>query len=69
MLLKPEQQKISAYYNLDNGAGKIRGIYLQGDSAAGPIFKAWLAPFADLGASYSYHQKHPAAPITYLSTP
>jgi len=51
MILKPEQEKISAYYNLDNGAGKIRGIYLQGDSAAGPIFKAWLAPFADLGAA------------------
>ena len=51
MLLKPVQEKISAYYNLDNGAGKIRGIYLQGDSAAGPIFKAWLAPFADLGAA------------------
>jgi carboxypeptidase Q len=49
--LKPEQAKVSAYYNLDNGTGKIRGIYLQGDSLAGPIFKAWLAPFKDLGAS------------------
>ena len=36
MQLKPEQAKVSAYYNLDNGTGKIRGIYLQGDSAAGP---------------------------------
>jgi len=51
MELKPEQAKVSAYYNLDNGTGKIRGIYLQGDSLAGPIFKAWLAPFKDLGAS------------------
>jgi len=51
MELKPEQQKISAYYNLDNGTGKIRGIYLQGDTAAGPIFQAWLNPFKDLGAS------------------
>lgn len=50
MQLKPEQKKISAYYNLDNGTGKIRGIYLQGDSAAAPIFKAWLEPFNDLGA-------------------
>ena len=50
MQLKPEQAKLDAYYNLDNGTGKIRGIYLQGDSAAGPIFKAWLAPFKDLGA-------------------
>lgn len=51
MELKPEQSKLDAYYNLDNGTGKIRGIYLQGDSAAGPIFKAWLAPFKDLGAT------------------
>jgi len=51
MELKPEQAKVSAYYNLDNGTGKIRGVYLQGDSLAGPIFKAWLAPFKDLGAS------------------
>ncbi|HEY9197433.1 MAG TPA: M20/M25/M40 family metallo-hydrolase [Mucilaginibacter sp.] len=51
MELKPEQAKLSAYYNLDNGTGKIRGIYLQGDSAAGPLFKTWLAPFADLGAT------------------
>ena len=51
MELKPEQSKISAYYNLDNGTGKIRGIYLQGDSAAAPIFRAWLEPFKDLGAN------------------
>jgi carboxypeptidase Q len=51
MVLKPEQPKVSAYYNLDNGSGKIRGVYLQGDSLAGPIFKAWLEPFKDLGAT------------------
>jgi hypothetical protein len=51
MELKPEQAKVSAYYNLDNGSGKIRGIYLQGDSLAGPVFKAWLEPFKDLGAT------------------
>ena len=50
MQLKPEQAKISAYYNLDNGTGKIRGIYLQGDSLAGPVFKPWFEPFKDLGA-------------------
>ncbi|HVV53822.1 MAG TPA: M20/M25/M40 family metallo-hydrolase, partial [Mucilaginibacter sp.] len=50
MELKPEQAKVSAYYNLDNGTGKIRGIYLQGDSLAGPIFKQWFEPFNDLGA-------------------
>ncbi|HZY40063.1 MAG TPA: M20/M25/M40 family metallo-hydrolase [Mucilaginibacter sp.] len=51
MQLKPEQARLSAYYNLDNGTGKVRGIYLQGDSAAAPIFQAWLDPFKDLGAT------------------
>jgi len=46
-----DYEKLSAYYNLDNGTGKIRGIYMQGNSAVKPIFEAWLAPFADLGAS------------------
>jgi hypothetical protein len=46
----PEHEKISAYFNLDNGGGKIRGIYLQGNEAARPIFRRWMAPFADLGA-------------------
>ncbi len=50
MVLKPEHEKISAYYNLDNGSGKVRGIYLQGNTAAGPIFAKWLEPFYDLGA-------------------
>ncbi|HEY8559424.1 MAG TPA: M20/M25/M40 family metallo-hydrolase [Pyrinomonadaceae bacterium] len=45
-----DYDKLSAYYNLDNGTGKIRGVYLQGNSAVKPIFEAWLAPFADLGA-------------------
>jgi carboxypeptidase Q len=44
-------QKVSAYYNLDNGTGKIRGVYLQGNKDAGPIFSKWLEPFKDLGAS------------------
>ncbi len=51
MQLKPEHGKLSAYYNLDGGTGKIRGIYLMGDSAARPILSAMLAPFADLGAA------------------
>jgi len=51
MVLKPEHSKISAYYNLDNGTGKIRGIYLQGNEAARAIFQEWLKPFADMGAS------------------
>lgn len=42
--------KLSAYYNLDNGTGKIRGVYMQGNSAVRPIFETWLAPFSDMGA-------------------
>lgn len=50
MKLKPEQSKVSAYYNLDNGSGKIRGVYLQNTPMVRPIFAAWLEPFKDLGA-------------------
>ena len=45
-----EYDRISAYYNLDNGTGKIRGVYLQGNAAVRPIFERWLAPFNDLDA-------------------
>ncbi|MGI4742506.1 MAG: M28 family metallopeptidase [Janthinobacterium lividum] len=51
MQLKPDHEKLAAYFNLDNGAGKIRGIYAQGNEAVKPIFTAWLAPFADMGAT------------------
>jgi carboxypeptidase Q len=51
MKLKPEHAKLSAYYNLDNGTGKIRGIYLQDNDMVRPIFEAWLAPFKDMGAT------------------
>ena len=51
MQTKPDYDKVSAYYNLDNGSGKIRGIFTQNNEAVVPIFKAWLAPFADLGAT------------------
>jgi carboxypeptidase Q len=47
--LKPEQQKISGYFNVDNGSGKIRGIYLQENAAIAPIFQQWIAPLSDLG--------------------
>lgn len=49
--LKPEHSKLSAYWNYDNGTGKIRGIYLQGNEEVRPIFEAWLAPFKDMGAT------------------
>jgi carboxypeptidase Q len=51
LTLKPDWDKFSAYFNLDNGTGKIRGVYLQGNDLVRPIFRAWLAPFKDLGAS------------------
>ncbi len=51
MQLKPEHAKLDAYLNLDNGSGQIRGVYLQGNDAARPIFQQILGPFADLGAS------------------
>ena len=47
--LKPDQKLVSAYFNLDNGTGRIRGVYLQGNAAVAPIFKHWMEPFADLG--------------------
>jgi carboxypeptidase Q len=46
---KPEQAKVSAYFNVDNGTGKIRGIYLEENEAVAPIFDAWMKPFKDLG--------------------
>jgi Zn-dependent M28 family amino/carboxypeptidase len=49
--VKPEQAKVSAYFNLDNGTGKIRGIFAQNNTAMKPIFEQWFAPFHDLGAS------------------
>jgi hypothetical protein len=50
MQLTSEHGKVSAYYNLDNGTGKIRGVYLQGNDMVRPIFSRWLEPFGDLGA-------------------
>ena len=43
--LKPDHAKLSAYFNVDNGTGKIRGIYLQGNEAVRPIFEKWMEPF------------------------
>jgi len=47
--VKPEQAKVSAYFNVDNGTGKIRGVYLQENEAVAPIFEAWMKPLKDLG--------------------
>ncbi len=45
-----DYDKLSVYFNLDNGTGKIRGVYLQGNEAVRPLFRRWLEPFRDLGA-------------------
>jgi carboxypeptidase Q len=47
----PEYNKLSAYYNDDNGTGRFRGIGVGGNDMAKPIFESWLAPFHDLGAT------------------
>jgi hypothetical protein len=51
LVKKAEYEKLSAYFNLDNGTGKIRGLYLQGNEGVRPLFRQWLAPFRDLGAT------------------
>jgi carboxypeptidase Q len=52
MTLKPEQAKISAYFNYDNGSGRIRGIHLQENIQLAPIFEEWVKPFNDLGMTH-----------------
>jgi carboxypeptidase Q len=49
MQLKPEHGKLSGYFNVDNGTGVIRGVYLQGNEAVTPIFQTWMEPFKNLG--------------------
>lgn len=46
--VKPEHQNLSAYYNLDNGTGRIRGVWLQDNLAVAPIFRTWFQPLRDL---------------------
>ncbi|MBI3665038.1 MAG: M20/M25/M40 family metallo-hydrolase [Acidobacteria bacterium] len=51
MMLGMAHAKLAGYFNIDNGSGKTRGVYLQNNDAARPIFEAWLAPFHDLGVT------------------
>ena len=51
MVLKPGHAKFAGYFNVDNGTGAIRGVYLQGNEAVAPIFEAWMKPFNNLGMS------------------
>jgi carboxypeptidase Q len=50
--LKPDYAKFAGYFNIDNGTGAIRGVYLQGNDAVAPIFREWIEPFRSLGMSY-----------------
>jgi len=49
--LRADHEKLAGYFNLDNGTGKVRGVYMQNNEAVRPIFRAWLAPFRDMGAA------------------
>ena len=51
LVIKPEQPEVSGYFNVDNGTGKILGIYLQGNAAIAPIFSQWMEPLKDLGVT------------------
>ncbi len=48
---KPENEKLAVYFNNDNGSGKVRGVYMQGNDQVRPIFRSWLKPFKDMDAS------------------
>jgi hypothetical protein len=50
--LKPDHAKFSAYFNIDNGTGALRGVYLQSNPAVAPIFRAWMEPLRDLGMTH-----------------
>ena len=51
MVLKPEHAKVAAYFNSDNGTGRVRGVWLQSNLAVRPIFQQWIAPLGDLGVA------------------
>jgi hypothetical protein len=49
--LKPDQQKVAGYFNVDNGSGRLHGVYLEHNAAVAPIFEQWIAPLKDLGVT------------------
>jgi hypothetical protein len=51
LIKKPDYEKFSSYFNLDNGTGRIRGVYMQGNESVRSLFREWLTPFKDLNAS------------------
>ena len=52
MKVKPAHAKLAGYFNMDNGTGQYRGVYLQGNEAVAPIFRAWMQPFENLGMTH-----------------
>ena len=61
---QPGYGDLAAYFNIDNGSGKLRGIYAENNPAVVPIFREWLAPFASMGATHGGDPARPAAPTT-----
>ncbi len=51
MTLKPEHAKLAAYFNSDNGTGRVRGVWMQSNLAVRPVFEQWIAPLRDLGVT------------------
>jgi carboxypeptidase Q len=51
MELKPDYENLSAYFNLDNGTGRVRGIWLEGNLGVKPVFEQWIEPLRDLGVT------------------
>jgi hypothetical protein len=51
LVKKADYEKFSGYFNLDNGTGKIRGVYMQGNEGVRGLFRQWLAPFKEMGAT------------------
>lgn len=51
LVTKPAYEKFSSYFNLDNGTGRIRGVYLQGNEGVRTLFRDWLVPFREMGAT------------------
>ena len=58
---KPEHERLNVYYNVDSGAGAVRGVYLQGNEALRPIFRRWLLPFSQFKVGAT---TYPATTVT-----
>ena len=48
---RPDYGRLKAYFNMDNGSGKLRGVYAEGNYGAVPLLKDWMSPFANMGAT------------------